>query len=345
MDYQLVIDDFIGRWGYSKQYVRSVLSRYKGKHVAGKISSFGGELDHGLDMNSQFRDHGDVTVYLSGMVASSATVAAMGAKKVVMNKYAFFLVHKCSNFIDAWGSYNADQMQDLIDRLAENKKENDKIDVVLANLYADKCGKKVSDILDVLKAGRWLSAKEALDYGFIDEISDFKDDVKMDFTPELQSKMNAFGISLEGLPFGQTATDDEPKSLVSKIVNSIFKRGSSDEAPDEEPPKSSQFIDMKKFNAIAAILKVDSVQSSDSGSFSLTAEQLQSVEDRIAELEQSVKDSQDAAAEKDRTIESLTRQVNDLKEAPGADTSEIEESGKEDSVSASDLFNSIKSLL
>ncbi len=102
---------------------------------------------------------------------------------------------------------------------------------------------------------------------------------------------------------------------------------------------------MKKFNAIAAILKVDSVQSSDSESFSLTAEQLQSVEDRIAELEQSVKDSQDAAAEKDRTIESLTRQVNDLKEAPGADTSEIEESGKEDSVSASDLFNSIKSLL
>lgn len=342
MDYQLIIDDFIGRWGYSKQYVRSVLANFKGKPVAVKISSFGGELDHGLDMNSQFRDHGDVTVYLSGMVASSATVAAMGAKKVVMSKYAFFLVHKCSNFIDAWGSYNADQMQDLIDRLTENKKENDRIDVVLANLYADKCGKKVADILDVLKAGRWLSAREALDYGFIDEISDFKEDVKMNFTPELQTKMNAFGISLDGLPFGQNVADDEPKSLVSKIVNSIFKRGSSDEAPEAEPPKSSHFLDMKKFNAIAAILNVDSVQASDSGSFSLTAEQLQSVENRIAELEQSVKDSQDAAAEKDRTIDSLTRQVNNLKNAPGADTSEIEESGTEDSVSATELFNSIK---
>ena len=115
MRYQLTIDDYIGNWGYSKRYVRSVLSNYAGKHVDVKISSLGGDLNHALDIRKQFIDHGDVTVYLSGFVASAATVIAMGAKHVVIDEFAMFLVHKCSNFIDAWGSYNADQMQQLID--------------------------------------------------------------------------------------------------------------------------------------------------------------------------------------------------------------------------------------
>ena len=139
MNYQLILDYNIGLWGYSKQYVRNVLASFKGKHVDVKISSLGGDMDHGLDIRQQFIDHGDVTVYLSGFVASAATIIAMGAKRIVMSKYAMFLVHKCSNFIDAWGNYNADEMQQLIDQLEANKKENDKIDVVLANMYASKC--------------------------------------------------------------------------------------------------------------------------------------------------------------------------------------------------------------
>ncbi len=80
------------------------------------------------------------------------------------------LVQKCSNFIYVWGKYNADEMDELIKSLEENKLENEKIDVVIAGMYAAKCGKKVSEILDVLKAGRWMTAEEALKLGIIDEI-------------------------------------------------------------------------------------------------------------------------------------------------------------------------------
>ena len=34
------------------------------------------------------------------------------------------------------------------------------------------CKKKVDEILPILKEGRWLTAQEALEYGFIDEIID-----------------------------------------------------------------------------------------------------------------------------------------------------------------------------
>ena len=152
MTYNLNIDDIIGRWGYSQQYVRNQLAGLKGKPVNVRISSLGGSVADGLDIRQQFIDHGDVTAYLYGCVASSATIVALGAKKIYASKYSMFMVHKVSNHIDALGNYNADQMQALIEQLRENKAENDKYDQVLATLYADRCKKKVEDILDILSA-------------------------------------------------------------------------------------------------------------------------------------------------------------------------------------------------
>ena len=55
MNYQLILDYTIGNCGYTKQYVRSALAAYKGKHVDVKITSLGGDLDHGLDIRQQFK--------------------------------------------------------------------------------------------------------------------------------------------------------------------------------------------------------------------------------------------------------------------------------------------------
>lgn len=71
MTYQVTIDDYIGRWGFSRQYMRQVLAQFKGKHIDMRISSYGGDLGDGLDIRQQLIDHGDVTVYLTGFVACS----------------------------------------------------------------------------------------------------------------------------------------------------------------------------------------------------------------------------------------------------------------------------------
>ena len=165
MQYQLIIDYTIGEYGYSMQYIRSVLDRYRGQHVDVKISSLGGDVAHALDIRQQFIDHGDVTVYYTGFSASAATVIATGAKKIVMSKYALILVHKCSLFVDAWGRYNADEMADLMQHLTTAKQDAEKTDVILANIYAKRCGKPVSDILAILKEGKWLNADDALALG------------------------------------------------------------------------------------------------------------------------------------------------------------------------------------
>lgn len=341
MNYQLTLDAFIGPWAYSKQYVRNVLSGYADKHVDVKISSLGGNLDHGLDIRQQFIDHGDVTVYLSGFVASAATVIAMGAKKIVMSRYAMFLVHKCSNFIDAWGSYNADQMQQLIDELEANKKENDKIDVVLANMYAAKCKKKVSEILDILKAGRWMTAQEAFDLGFVDEISepDGKEQ-KLNFSAEMGAKFNALGISTLGL-----------ENVITPVYGLRLDGPSSVTIPGDASNSSIKIPHMKtyKFSTVESLLKLDAITPDNDGYVSITADQFEAVNNRLESLEKDATNNAAAIAAKDDEIKKLTEQIENLKKAPGAETSDIVDSSsskeEEQGCNAHDLFNLVKSVI
>ena len=168
MDYQIIIDDYIGDWwsGTDKQSIRQKLASYKGKHVDVKISSLGGSLDDGLDIRQQFLDHGDVTAFLHGFVASAATVIAMGAKKIVMGKYALFLVHQCSNYVFEWGQMNATELQELIDRLQKNKEDNEKIDMVLAAMYASRCKNHTQEeLLDLIvgQVGRIAPFQDVID--------------------------------------------------------------------------------------------------------------------------------------------------------------------------------------
>lgn len=347
MNYQLTIDYTIGYWGYSKQYVRNILSQYKGKHVDVKITSLGGDLDHGLDIRQQFIDHGDVTVFLSGFVASAATIIAMGAKRIVMSKYAMFLVHKCSNFIDAWGTYNADQMAKLIEQLEANKKENDKIDVVLANMYAAKCKKKVSDILDILKEGRWLTAEEALSYGFIDEISDMEGEKKLNFTPDTERKFNALGLSTLGL--SSDSAEQPRKSLLGKIVESIFPAKQPKEDADEQNssnPKQDSKMKTIKFSAVDALLKLDVGLTPDAdGYVSVKTDEMETIDKHIASLEADVAKKDETIKANEKKIAELEEQVKNLKDAPGADTNDIEGEGVSNEFTASTLYNGLKSIL
>lgn len=343
MNYDLIIDDYIGQFGFSKSYVRQELSSLSDKHIDVKISSLGGDLDHGLDIRQQFIDHGDVTVYFSGFVASAATILALGAKRICMSKYAFMLVHKCSNFIDAWGSYNADQMQELIEQLTANKKENDKIDVVIAQLYADKCGKSINEILDILKKEEWLTADEALEYGFIDEIVDTPDMQKQNLTPSLAVKFNRIGLPTAGLEARQD------NSVLDKILSAIRTLQSKlAEVVHNEPIKNFDVMN-PDFKNVAAILNLEAVATSQDGKADISTDQMQVIENRISDFTQKISEMENTIAQRNKTIADLTAQIDALNNQPGDSTpegvAETETTPENAFNSSLSLFNNIKSIL
>ena len=344
MEYNLSIDSHIGPWGYSKNYIRSQMSGFKNKPVSVRISSLGGSVDDALDIRQQFQDHGDVTCYLFGYVASAATILATGAKKTCMSKYAFYLIHKVSNWIDAWGSYNADQIQRLIDDLKANKLENDKMDLVLANLYAAKCKKKVSDIRPILKEGRWLTAQEALEYGFVDEI--IEEGTRLNFDDSMKARFNMY--QLPALPAMGNDTEvleeESAPNWFNNFVNKFFKSQKSDVATQAQNKPLNLSIQMKKdYQKVNSILNIEGVEVDKDGKVTLTEEQVKALNDRITNLEQESSDKDDEIAE-------LKKQNENLKNGDGDETAKINgDEGQGNDVdklnTAVEMFNSVKDLL
>ncbi|MBD8041332.1 ATP-dependent Clp protease proteolytic subunit [Phocaeicola sp. Sa1CVN1] len=342
MEYNLSIDSHIGPWGYSKNYIRSQMSGFKNKPVNVRISSLGGSVDDALDIRQQFLDHGNVTCYLFGYVASAATILATGAKKTCMSKYAFYLIHKVSNRVDAWGNYNADQIQQLIDDLKANKLENDKMDLVLANLYANKCKKKVDDILPILKEGRWLTAQEALEYGFIDEI--VEEGSKLNFDDSMKTKFNMFHLpALPAIDRTQSQEADTAPSWFNNFVNKFLK-GHQPEAAQTQNKSLNQSKQMKKdYQKVNSILKIEGVEVDKDGKVMLTEDQVKALNDHIAHLEQE-------SSDKDNQISDLKKQNENLQKNDGEETTHINgDEGEDDDIAklntAKELFNDVKDLL
>ena len=174
--YNLHLKGYVGGWDFDSDYVDFILNKNSDKEVSVLIDSLGGNLSTALSISSAFRRHGNVHAHFVGMNASAATVASMGAKHISMDRSAMYLVHQCSQAFFEWGSLNATDMQNLIDNLTKQKNDLDKIDANVAAIYANRCKKKSADLLDLMKKGGWLSCEEALESGFVDELTDVEDE-------------------------------------------------------------------------------------------------------------------------------------------------------------------------
>ncbi|NQU55206.1 MAG: Clp protease ClpP, partial [Bacteroidetes bacterium] len=180
----IVIDGYIGSYAFSKQFIRNELEGNSKNPVEVKISSLGGSVDHALNIYDQFVEHGNVTAELSAFVASSATIISLGAKTVRMNENSFYLIHKAMNWVDEWGTMNEDEIESLIAKLEKQKQELAKVTLQLAKMYVAKSGKALDKVIDLMKQETWLTAEEALEWGFVDEV--FIPDVAENFLENIQ---------------------------------------------------------------------------------------------------------------------------------------------------------------
>lgn len=204
--YHIDIDSYIG-YPISKGYVKSKLQPMKGKPCTVRINSYGGDVQTALDIRQQFIDHGQVTAYIIGMTASAATILAMGARKVVMSRYALMLVHPCSAAVAKWGYYNKEELAKAIEDLRKTQADLKTLDRVVASIYAAKVGAhNAGSMAALMQEARWIGAEEALHLGLIDEID--PDEQQPDPAKEPMTDAQREHIVACGLPvptFGMAA--------------------------------------------------------------------------------------------------------------------------------------------
>lgn len=149
-------------------------------------------------------------------------------------------------------SLNADQLRQLIEEYDKQKKDMEKIDLNIAAMYADKCKKDKQALLDLMKVGGWLTAQEALDWGFVDEICDLPGDVTPKVTAQVIEDLSEAGIPL---PFSVQERNDSRVDKIFSLFASFFRSNTQHQ--------QSSVTMNKKFQSIIGCLEIEAIEESD----------------------------------------------------------------------------------
>lgn len=151
--------DFFGE-GITFESIKNQLSTINAQTIKLNISSLGGDVNDALVIYNLLKTNpAKVEANIMGFTASSATIIAMSADVVKMDKNASFLIH------NAWTGAvgNQHDLRELADDL-------ERIDNKLISIYKDKTGMRKDTLANLMKEERWLDAEEAKSMGFIDEV-------------------------------------------------------------------------------------------------------------------------------------------------------------------------------
>lgn len=306
------INGILDEWGYTRSNVQYLLNKHRDSAILCIVNSFGGSVNEGIAISKLFEEHGDVTVRFVGCCASSATWMAFGAKEVETTEDSFWLCHQCSNLINIYKSMKIDDLDKTIQQLENTKKSQEAINLVIAKKYADRCkdkGKSLEDVLQLMGEERWMTASEALEWGFVDKvlpgINKLTDEAK---------NLIALNCATMNLPIPVFApSDDVETGLAGKIVDAlkgIFANNApaapgAETVEQDSPAQSTNNTNtnMKKVilnvAALLTVLNLKELEAADE-QVTLTTDQISSINAALEE------------ANKDR--ESL-REVNEVLDA------------------------------
>ena len=333
MEYDLYINDTIG-WPISAGYVRAQLAKCKGKPCDVYISSLGGDVATALQIRQLFVEHGDVRAHLHGFVASAATIVATGCKSVRMGKFALFMIHKCSAWQEQWGRMNADDIAAAIDKLTNAKNALESIDHVIGSIYAQRTGKPMAELAEMMRAETWLTAAEAKEQGFVDEV--IGDEQPAALTDDLRQRILACGYPLPKTQEKQPSLWQRMEAFLEEHMEEHARRTAQSALADHSDPsntinnhQNNQNPMNKDHKAIMALLLVEALAVTSDGEFTLTAEQMKTIDEHLAQLAADKQVAEDALATAQQQVATLAAQVEALKKADGDDTPHVEGDSEE----------------
>lgn len=128
------------------------------------INSPGGEVFAGVAIYNRMKDFkGTVCTVVDGLAASAASIIAQGASRGHRSVCtgSLTMIHGASSFM--FGYYNSQEMKDSI-------KQVDAIDKAIGEIYSEMTGIDQDKIKNMMNKTTWMSAQEAVDIGFADEV-------------------------------------------------------------------------------------------------------------------------------------------------------------------------------
>lgn len=175
------------------------------------INSEGGDMFAGIAIRNLLESHpGNVTCIVEGLAASAASIAAM-AGRTVMRNGSMMMIHNPWSIVAG----DADAMRSAADMLDKSRE-------TLVAIYSEKTGKTDDELKALLSAETWMTAQEAIDEGFADDMDD--DDEALDVVAVNRKRISINNVAFarnkvppQILAMARTETQS-PESLPMKTV-------------------------------------------------------------------------------------------------------------------------------
>lgn len=156
------------------------------------INSGGGDVFAAQAIHSMLRRHpANKVVYIDGLAASAATLVAMAGDTIYIPKNAMMMVHNPMTF--AYG--NAEELTKMVETLNQVRES-------MVATYVEKTGLEREKVIEYLDAETWMTAEEAVEYGFADELEEEK---------QIAASLSGKILALNGQEFDLTRFKNPPK--------------------------------------------------------------------------------------------------------------------------------------
>ncbi len=222
------------------------MERLKSKSkVTFHINSPGGEVFAGISIYNRMREFkGIVSTVVDGLAASAASIIAQGGTKghrKVCNG-SLTMIHGASSFM--FGRYNANELKDSISQL-------NAIDKSIAEIYAASTGLDREKVKGMLAKTTWMSAQDAVDNGFADEIADVGQPVTMSINKDRNIMIvNGIPMSVKGfmdipdyIQVYEEVTAGKQPDVIKNIQTGGEKHMTLEELIEQEPELVGQIRD------------------------------------------------------------------------------------------------------
>ena len=174
------------------------------------INSEGGDLFEGVAIYNLLKDSGvEIECVIEGFCASSASVIAMSANKIIMRRGAFMMIHKPVTFANGT-SEELIKCAEVLNMITEN----------IIDIYQARTGLSRDMINDLMTKETYMSGQMAKNFGFCDE---YEDEIKQDDNQESKQAKRDENIPAENLgarPFlNFLPVKNKPQDLQEQAIN------------------------------------------------------------------------------------------------------------------------------
>ena len=203
--------------GWTLEKFKNQIDALEISNLTIELKSNGGDLMEGFAIYDAIRNMpARVTVKIVGASASAATVIASGADRIEISENSRYLVHNAMTFVDG----NKEKLKEVYEQLTS-------FDNQILDIYVKRTGKPKAELSELMKQEKWMSADEALSWGFVDEIIKQKISNKMaetrNLTEEEQAEMDALVAENEAL-----------KTQVTELQAQLDEISAAEEVKEEE---------------------------------------------------------------------------------------------------------------